>query len=171
MALWSKKGQSVKISTRKGPNREMITITKPNEVRDYIQEVWAGHFESWQLWTTTTAEEWIGQVHCIKGETDSLMRYIDIEELQGTIKSISNNKAPGPMEETIEMIKWVYKENLLPILALFNTIMSTGFIPVYWKMSNIFSIYKGGEPMNPLNYHPIALLLVLYKLFTKIVNN
>jgi hypothetical protein len=38
-------------------------------------------------------------------------------------------------------------------------------------MANLYGIYKGSETTNPLNYLPIALLLVLYKLFTKIINN
>ncbi len=37
-----------------------------------------------------------------------------------------------------------------------------------WKKSNIFRIYKGGDP---LNYQPIALLSVLSKVFTKKINN
>jgi hypothetical protein len=40
-----------------------------------------------------------------------------------------------------------------------------------WKSATIFGIYKAGEPTNSLNYHPIALLSVMYKLFTKIINN
>jgi hypothetical protein len=56
-------------------------------------------------------------------------------------------------------------------LALFNAILTTGHVPTYWKNSNIFGIYKGGEPTNPLNYRLIALLSILYKIFTKIINN
>jgi hypothetical protein len=102
------KGAECEGRDQKGTDGETITITEPSKVQEYIQEVWSKHFEAQPQQASTLAVEWIGQGKCIKGETDSLMRRIDIEELQEMIKNISNNKAPGPTEETIEMIKWMY---------------------------------------------------------------
>jgi hypothetical protein len=97
--LWDKKEQSVKIGIKKGVNGETITITDPSEVREYVWEVWASHFEARTVHVSTKAHEWIKLSDHIQGETDNLLRHIKIEELQETIKSISNNKAPGPTEK------------------------------------------------------------------------
>ncbi|OWZ17708.1 reverse transcriptase [Phytophthora megakarya] len=47
--------------------------------------------------------------------------------------------------------------------------MDSGQVPTSFLESHIFSISKGGDPTNPLNYRPIALLNCDYKIFTRIL--
>jgi len=170
-AIWGTRNHSVKIGIKKGINGERITISEPEEVKEYIRKAWQSHFAPQPTQEGTQPEEWIGTANKITGNTDSLVTKIKTEELTETIKNISNGKAPGPTGETIEMIKWLDETNLRLVKTLFNTIMKTGYLPDSWKTAKIFGIYKSGEPTNPLNYRPIALLSVLYKLFTKIIND
>lgn len=60
---------------------------------------------------------------------------------------------------------------LCPILAsIFSTFISSDTIPQEWHCSNIFLIYKSDDAANPNNYHPIALLNTLNKLFACLIN-
>ena len=60
---------------------------------------------------------------------------------------------------------------ITPLTNLFNTILQSGLIPEQWVQSMIKPIYKNkGDPLNPENYRPIALLSCLRKQFTSIIN-
>lgn len=86
-----------------------------------------------------------------------------------TLNRMANGKAPGPTQKQAEMIKWLDDDNLNLIKLLFNRILQEGITPSMWRVSNIYGINKNGDPNHPLNYQPIALLPVLYKLLTKII--
>ncbi|GMF21500.1 unnamed protein product [Phytophthora fragariaefolia] len=66
-----------------------------------------------------------------------------------------------------------YKDHakmLTPILTrLFNDCLDNGHTPSSFLEAYIFSIGKGGDTSNPLNYRPIALLNADYKIFTRIL--
>ena len=45
--------------------------------------------------------------------------------------------------------------------TLFNLSLSTGTVPTAWKLSNVTSVYKAGDPSLATNYRPISLLSLL----------
>jgi hypothetical protein len=51
----------------------------------------------------------------------------------------------------------------LILTKLFNDFMAVGCTPTSFLEAYIFSISKGGDHTNPLNYRPIALLNTDYK--------
>jgi len=58
----------------------------------------------------------------------------------------------------------------VPVLTkLFNSCTEEGHTPRSFLEAFIFSIGKGGDRTNPLNYRPIALLNTDYKIFTRIL--
>ncbi len=62
--------------------------------------------------------------------------------------------------------------SLIPVLTqLFQKSLNEGIFPDYWKLTNIFPIYKNkGDKQCKDNYRPIALTSCLSKLFEQIVN-
>ena len=62
-------------------------------------------------------------------------------------------------------------ESLLYLLALFNSILSSGTYPLYWKTVIIFPELKPESDLShPISHRPKALSCVLGKLFQKILN-
>src|SRR5271163_2264292 len=95
------------------------------------------------------------------------------EEIQYTINSLPNNKAPGPSHITYDIIKKIISPQFLDfLLYLFNQIITTKQFPDQWKIHNIFPISKKAEwKFNIQETRPIALLDTFRKLFTKILTN
>ena len=79
---------------------------------------------------------------------------------QEFIEGFKNRKgtATGPDNFTYIFFKKMPDSTLDIFLDLFNTIWKQGYIPLKWKVADIFSLHKTGkDPCNPLNYRPISL--------------
>ena len=89
------------------------------------------------------------------------------------MKNISNSTAPGPDRIPNELLKMFYKNDDFKtiLLKLLNACLIKKRTPNSWKNSHIFTIYKKGNPNNPLNYRSIALLPTTYKIYSMLINN
>ena len=172
--LWKK----FKSLTRKGDQTATISPTK-----------WVEHFDSLLSNSPTIDPEHGAFVHntlldhdlmcpncsldqqTSSEELDILNRTITSEEVMAAISSMSNNKAPGLDGITIEFIKGAVQFYCPFLLELFNRILSTGKYPSEWGKAILQPIYKKGNKDDPTNYRGIALLIIVSKIFTKILNN
>ena len=69
-----------------------------------------------------------------------------------------------------EMLKDGSKSLLAAIRDLFNDVLSfTQQPPDEWRKTKLIVIFKKGDPNCPGNYRPIAILPILYKLFSRIL--
>ena len=109
----------------------------------------------------------------IKNKDQELTDLFTQEELDVVMKNISNGTAPGPDRVPNELLKMFYKNDDFKIifLKLLNLCLIKKRTPNSWKNSHIFTIYKKGNPNNPLNYRPIALLPTTYKIYSTLINN
>ncbi|KAE9175492.1 hypothetical protein PF002_g28779 [Phytophthora fragariae] len=90
------------------------------------------------------------------------------EEVEAAIKKCKRGKAAGPDRLGNDWYK-DHLDDLRPILTtLFNKWMEGGTFPRSFQQGYIFSIKKKGDPTDPPNYRPIALLNSDYKVLTKI---
>eukprot|EP00973_Karenia_brevis_P042239 5847428-Karenia_brevis.AAC.1 len=44
-------------------------------------------------------------------------------------------------------------------------------MPEYWKATRLKVLFKKGDPQLAANYRPIAIVPILYKVFSKIIGN
>ena len=89
---------------------------------------------------------------------------------QAILKGIQNNKAAGPDDIPAEAYKWMDSANSQQLITLFNTILSTGNIPVEWKKATVVEMYKcKGAHTDPEMYRPISPLCTAYKIFARIL--
>jgi retron-type reverse transcriptase len=56
-----------------------------------------------------------------------------------------------------------------PITFLVNESIKQGIVPYFFKVSCVLPIYKNGDPTNPSNYRPIAILPSFNKIYERIV--
>ena len=57
------------------------------------------------------------------------------------------------------------------LAVLFNTSIETGQFPDSWKVARVTPIFKDLEKTNKSNYRPISVLLVISRLFEKLVTD
>ena len=95
-----------------------------------------------------------------------------IEELNSAIDGLKPNKAGGPDEIIIELIKDFDDENRLRLLELYNDIYDQGNIPDHFNEALVVQIYKTGKtPELFSSYRPIALLNITYKILAKLIQH
>jgi endonuclease/exonuclease/phosphatase family metal-dependent hydrolase len=117
-------------------------------VDDYINE----HSWRWQVTDTSDVDYPITET-----------------EVRRAIRQCKRDNAIGPGNIGNDWYK-DHQSELVPVLTqLFNDMMSSGTAPASALGAYIFSIRKGGDGSDPLNYRPIALLNTDYKLFTRVL--
>lgn len=101
---------------------------------------------------------------------DDLDCEITEEEVRSAIRKLKCGKAPGLDEISAEFLKSA-ETVVLPFLTnLFNALFENGLFPEEWCRSVIIPLFKKGDVNNPDNYRGIALLSVISKVFTSILN-
>ena len=71
--------------------------------------------------------------------------------------------APG-FDETSLYLFSICPPDIQTYIYSLCSLLITGHIPFHWLKAKMFLLYKKGDPHNPINYRPIALLNTLYKI-------
>ena len=107
------------------------------------------------------------QVHGHSGRTISAFSH---EELLDALKGLRRGKAKDTSGITAEMSKVDCAALHTAILDLFNDVVSIGNTPPkQWYNTRLVVIFKKGDATSPSNYRPIAILPILYKLFSRML--
>ena len=81
------------------------------------------------------------------------------------------NKANGPDEISIRMLKLCDKSIITPLSILFQNCIETKTFPDTWKKSNIVPVHRKGDKQIDDNYRPVSLLTILRKIFERVISN
>ena len=100
-----------------------------------------------------------------------LDREIEFEEVEMTCRRIPNNKASGEDEIVNEFVKYGDRHMWFAVYQMLNKLYENELIPHEWMRGMIFPIFKDGDKRNPLNYRPISLLSIMYKIYATVLNN
>eukprot|EP00972_Heterocapsa_arctica_P107722 15865629-Heterocapsa_arctica.AAC.1 len=92
-----------------------------------------------------------------------------MEELENVIRKFKNNKAPGPSGVPIEAIKLLDEPSKILLLALLNKNLRDHKVSSDMNLADLAVIFKKGLTDLPINYRPIALLNLSYKLLASIL--
>ena len=87
------------------------------------------------------------------------------------IKNLNGNKAHGWDNCFIRLIQLCGKSIAKPLKYLFESSLTTGIFPEYWKKANIIPVHKKENKDCLRNYKPISLLLIFSKIFEKLILN
>ena len=92
-------------------------------------------------------------------------------EVRKAIGEMKSGTSPGLDGITAEALRWACNHLVSPLTRLFNDIISNTVIPGCFGDSKTILLHKKGDPREIKNYRPISLLSVVYKCFTKVLNN
>jgi hypothetical protein len=139
---------------------------KANILKDSWEPIFNGEAEE-----KATMKEFVAQ-HQARWEAvymEEIDNAITEEEVRAAVAACKVGKACGPDGLGNDWYK-DHSELLVPVLVtLFNDCMNKRNTPASFLEAYIFSIGKGGDHSNPLNYRPITLLNSDYKIFTRIL--
>jgi hypothetical protein len=95
-------------------------------------------------------------------------------ELDAAVAKINMSSAPGPDGVTPRLAKDLF--NFRPFFMFFlifvNYCLVAGWVPIAWRVSEIFILYKGkGDPSSADSYRGIALCSILAKVYERMLLN
>ena len=90
-------------------------------------------------------------------------------EVQETIMSLKNNKAPGIDGLRAETLRNISSSVSEPLAYILNRCMEVGYCPSAFKASVVLPLHKNGDHMVVTNYRPISLITSYSKIFEKII--
>ena len=106
----------------------------------------------------------------VRNAEHPLTKLITMAELTQTLKTTSNNSAPGPDRITYEVIKHFPSNTLHKLMNIYNAVLDTAHIPLSFKSSILTLIPKPHKDHSKLtSYRPITLTSTLGKLLEKII--
>ena len=92
------------------------------------------------------------------------------EELRLALSKMKAGKAKDASGIIAEMLKEASEPLLNAILDVFNDVFYfRSEVPAAWRKTKLVVIFKKGDPKLASNYRPIAILPVLYKLFSRML--
>eukprot|EP00983_Pelagomonas_calceolata_P056749 1144735-Pelagomonas_calceolata.AAC.3 len=148
------------------PKRSFFTFDLLSSFLD-IQDVCIVYGGYWNRFLEITKEELQGSK-----QIDWLhSKILDKSSFNGCIKSLSNNKSPGPdgiVNKILRMLPHEFQES---IHKLYIIMWATHLTPVSWKTSDTILTDKNREETEISSYRPIWLANTLYKLWARIVTN
>ena len=93
-----------------------------------------------------------------------------LSELKDALKLMKRGKAKDETGLIAEMIKDASEGLLIAILDLFNDVLTFRETPpAEWKNTKLTVIFKKNDARLPGNYRPIAIIPILYKLFSRML--
>ena len=93
-----------------------------------------------------------------------------MQELTAALKKLKSGKSSDSSGIVAEMLKFGGQSLRTIILELFNDITkSDALSPDSWKKSRLTVIFKKNDPKLVSNYRPIAIIPILYKLFSRML--
>ena len=78
-------------------------------------------------------------------------------------KSSGSDKLHGRLLQCLAM-------EITPVVHyIFTQSLCTGELPTEWRQANVAPIFKKGSRLQAVNYHPVSLTCITYKLFEHII--
>ena len=91
------------------------------------------------------------------------------EQVLEIVQKLKNSKATGLDDIDTSTLKLVIHDILPALTHIINLSLSSLTFPKSWKLSKIIPLLKKGDPLNPQNYRPVALLSVLSKVLERVI--
>ena len=86
-------------------------------------------------------------------------------DLMQAIKRLNLNKASDDCGLTAELLKVAPEEYLIAMLDVFNSVLRTGQIPAFWKLTLFPMLPKKLHSIQTSDFRPIANIRLFYKVF------
>ena len=91
------------------------------------------------------------------------------EQVLKIVQSLKNSKATGLDDIDTSTLKLVIHDILPALTHIINLSLSSLTFPKAWKLAKIIPLLKKGDPLDPQNYRPVALLSVVSKVLERVI--
>ena len=96
---------------------------------------------------------------------------LTFEEFKKAFNSVKHNKAAGHEDTESNVIIKVHDEISYPLFIIFHSSFNEGIFPEELKVAKVSPLFKVGNIEEIVNYQPISVLSIFYKVLEKIMYN
>jgi hypothetical protein len=108
--------------------------------------------------------------HAARTTSHATITPFTMKELLDSLRKMQTGKAADTSGIVAEMLKQDTPVLHSAILDLFNDVLTLSRPPPdQWNITHLTMIFKKGDPKLPGNYRPIAIIPILYKLFSRML--
>ena len=97
------------------------------------------------------------------------LKYIHPDKVEQILLNLKNSKSCGLDGIDTFSLKLAGQLLIPPITHIINLSIQSHQFPTTWKVAKIIPLFKKGDPLNPKNYRPVAILPILSKVLEKAV--
>jgi len=97
--------------------------------------------------------------------------YISPDLVKRKLDNLKPSSSKGPDGITPRFLKDFSNVLADPLSIIYNKSVSTGEVPVDWKLANVTPIFKKGSKSSPGNYRPVSLTSVPCKVLESIIKD
>ena len=95
--------------------------------------------------------------------------HITVSGVEKLLSKLNQTKAAGPDNITPRVLNEL-APFIAPILTvIFKISYESGTVPVIWKIANICPVFKKGKQIEAINYRPISLTCISFKLMEHVI--
>ena len=91
------------------------------------------------------------------------------DEVLEIVKNLKNSKSTGLDDIDTGTLKLIIDDVLPALTHIFNLSIINLEFPTLWKFAKVIPLLKKGDPLNPKNYRPVALLPIMSKILERLV--
>ena len=91
------------------------------------------------------------------------------DEVLDIVKELKNSKSTGLDDIDTSILKLIISDILPALTHIINLSLSTLTFPSAWKLAKIIPLLTKGDPLNPQNYGPVALLAIMSKVLERVI--
>lgn len=154
-------------------NHEQTEISDPTQVANIFNKYYSEAAKKLADKIETNGTDKLTRINIEHIITNSQMKWTptssyDIEKVIDKLKNKTSKDACGMSNKLLKMLKSYLAE---PIAKITNLSFENGIFPTSLKLTKIIPIYKGGNPKEPENYRPIAIVPTISKIIETVINN
>ena len=97
------------------------------------------------------------------------LQAVQPQEVLEIINKLKNSKSTGLDNLDTYIIKLVAQDILPAITHIINLSIRDSTFPTAWKRAKVVPLLKKGDPLNPKNYRPVALLPIFSKILERAI--
>ena len=97
------------------------------------------------------------------------LKAVHPDEVLKIVEGLKNSKSTGLDDIDTATMKLVIHDILPALTHVINLSLTTLVFPNLWKLAKIIPLLKKGDPLNPKNYRPVALLPIFSKVLERVI--
>ncbi|MDR3738882.1 MAG: reverse transcriptase family protein, partial [Terracidiphilus sp.] len=165
-------------------NTQTKEVTEPAEVRSVWRDAWSRlaehlpddarydkpfHDAVHQQVQEERSDLPLEQAVAAQARAAVLNATITADEVSASIRHLQSGKAVGCDGIAAEMIKNGGPMMEACLFRLITLVFEQGVVPADWLRGKVVPLHKGNDRREPLNYRPIALLSIVGKVYTSVL--